>query len=294
MVHPGWMQSMGWAMFADELADETMRQAIKPGRPDRRPPSPVFVEHREAVRDLLRADPVRNGVVIHRVYHHSDFTLLFADALPNPTAVLALAPSGSAEEPHQFALHARSAEAAQSVLRAVPRGACVFHAADEIAFAELRRRIATDWWGEALLYRLDQDSFRDAQKHDVKPVTPESAEMIAKLWAPDWPAAGYVRSRIENGPTAGIYADGELVAWDMTHLETDDVIVMGFLHVLDAHRGKGYAKSASSALAKGILTRGKTPTCHVYTDNEVSIRLTESLGFRRVCLQVWGSGVASR
>ncbi len=125
----------------------------------------------------------------------------------------------------------------------------------------------------------------------MRPVTPEWAPVIAKIWEPDWPAERYIRGRIENGPSFGVYVDGQLVAWDMTHFETDRVVMMGFLHVLDAHRGKGYAKSTGSALIKEILRRGKIPACHVREDNTPSLVLTESLGFRKVRKQVWADGV---
>lgn len=254
----------------------------------------VILDDREEARPLLMRDPIRNAVVVHRMFHHTKYALAFADALPEPKAVLALAPAQSAEEPHEFALHALEPMAALHVLRAVPKGAAVFHLADELAFPAVRERLAVDWWGEALYYRMEPETFVDHQTHEVRPVDAEHAEAIAQIWAPDWDAAPYVRSRIEEGPTAGIYVDGELVAWDMTHLETDEVVVMGFLHVMEGHRGKGYAKSASSALVKQIFAKGKVPTCHVYTDNDASIRLTESLGFQRVCIQAWGSGIAAR
>lgn len=251
----------------------------------------VLLEDREQVRPLLMRDPIRNATVIHRTFHHPEFTLAFADALPEPKAVLALHPARTPDEPHQFALHALEPLAALHVLQAVPKGGCIFHIADEVAFPAVRERVDVGWWGEALYYRLDTEAFRDHERHEVKPVTPQWAEVIAKIWAPDWPATDYVRSRIEHGPTVGVYVGGELVGWDLTHLETDDVVVMGFLHVKEEHRGKGYAKSMGSALIKKVLAMGKVPTCHVYTDNEVSIKLTEDLGFRRVCVQAWGDGV---
>ncbi|MEK6851251.1 MAG: GNAT family N-acetyltransferase [Candidatus Thermoplasmatota archaeon] len=251
----------------------------------------VLLEDREAVRPLLRRDPIRNATVIHRMFHNPDFTLAFADTLPEPKAVLALKPAEGTDEPHQFALHATNPLAALHVLKAVPPGSCIYHVADELAFPALRQVVTVGWWGEAICYAMDRESFRDLQTHEVRPVEPRHAGMIAKIWAPEWPAENYVRSRIESGPTAGVYVDGDLVAWDLTHLETDDVIMMGFLHVLDAHRGKGYAKSAGAAVAKLVLAKGKTPCCHVYVDNAPSIKLTEELGFRRVCLQAWGDGV---
>ena len=250
------------------------------------------VEDREAVRPFLMRDPVRNAVVINRVFHNAEFSLTFADQMPDPKGVLALRPAGGADSPHQFAVHATDPLAALRVLRAVPRGFCLYHVADELSFPVIRERAEVGWWGEAILYRLDPSDFRDVQAHSVEPLDPKYAAKIAKIWEPEWPAEGYVRSRIEGGLNGAIYEDGEPVAWYLTHLETDDVVMLGFLHVLDAYRGRGYAKSLSSALIKQTFAKGKTPCCHVYTDNVPSIRLMEGLGFRRVCLQAWGDGVA--
>lgn len=252
----------------------------------------VLLEDRESVRPLLMRDPLRNATVIHRTFHHPDFTLAFADRLPEPLAVLALKASDHPEAPHQFAMHATDPTAARLVLSAVPPGFAIFHVADELAFPAIYKRLRVGWWGEAVYYTMDAKDFRDVQTHETAPLDPKYAEMVAKIWSSDWPAAGYVRSRIEDGLSAAIYVDGEPVAWYLTHLETDDVVMLGFLHVLDAHRRKGYARSLSCALIRQTFAKSKTPACHVYTDNAPSIRLMESLGFHRVCTQAWGDGVS--
>jgi len=252
----------------------------------------VLLEDREVVRALLFREPIRNATVIHRTFNHPDFSLAFADRVPNPLAVLALKASDHPAAPHQFALHATDTVAALHVLSAVPPGFALYHVADELAFPAINKRLRVGWWGEAIYYAMDAKDFRDDQAHETALLDPIYAERVAKVWAPDWPATGYVRSRIEDGPSAAIYVDGEPVAWYLTHLETDHVVMLGFLHVLDAHRRKGYARSLSCAMIRQALARGKTPACHVYTDNEPSIRLMESLGFRRVCTQAWGDGVS--
>jgi predicted GNAT family acetyltransferase len=174
----------------------------------------------------------------------------------------------------------------------VPPGFSIFHVADDFAFEPVRRRLKIGWWGEAIYYALDREDFRDTQDQDVRPLDPTFAEKVAKMWAPDWPATNYVRSRIENGLSGAIYVGDEPVAWYLTHHETDAVVVLGFLHVLEDHRRRGYARSLSCALIKQVFAKGKIPACHVYRDNAPSIRLMESLGFYRVCTQAWGDGVA--
>ena len=242
------------------------------------------------MRPFLDADPVGNAVVWHRVFQDADYRDVYVDGLP-PRALLAVSPPESKEDWTGLALHATDLEAARPVVRLAPPGPAFFHLTDPALLEVLRPRSAELHDRPAWLYRLDPADFVDVQEHEVRPVDPRYAGMIAKIWEPDWAAEPYVRSRIEAGPSFGVYVDGELVGWDMTHFETDRVVMMGFLHVQEAHRGKGYARSMGSALVKEILARGKIPACHVYTDNAASIRLTEALGFRKVKVQVWGDAV---
>jgi len=143
----------------------------------------------------------------------------------------------------------------------------------------------------AWLFSLEPADFRDLQAHAVLPIEPAWAPTIARLWEPDWPSEAYVRGRIENGPTAGVYVGGELVAWAMTHFVTDRVAMLGFFHVLEAHRRKGYGKSAACALTTQVLRDGRVPALFVNADNAPSLHLVETIGFRRRARHVWGEAV---
>jgi len=150
----------------------------------------VLLEDRAAVRPLLMRDPIRNAVVIHRVFHEPRFSLAFADALPDPKAVLALKPAEATDEPHQFALHALDPLAALRVLKAVPKGFSLYHIADELAFPAVKQVLDVRWWGEAILYRQGPEDFRDVQAHDVQPLDPKFAAKIAKIGRRTGPRRG--------------------------------------------------------------------------------------------------------
>lgn len=224
------------------------------------------------------------------MFQNPEYREVTADAIP-PKAVLAVARSRDPKGPTGFSLHATDVAAAREVLQALPAGPAYFHMTAEWPFALLEPRCSEPSFRPAWLFALDAKDFVDRQTHEVAPVTPEWSAKVAKLWEPEWSSEPYVRGRIEAGPSFGVYIDGELVAWDMTHFETDRVVMMGFLHVVEGHRGKGYAKSAGSALVREILRRGKIPVCHVYADNVPSLELTAGLGFHRVTRQVWADAV---
>ena len=87
----------------------------------------------------------------------------------------------------------------------------------------------------------------------------------------------YIRDRIQHGPSAGIHESGKLVAWAMTH----DDSAIGFLHVLEAYRRKGYAYELTAHLIHQLRKQGKIPFVHIEETNLKSIHLATKLGFQK-------------
>lgn len=85
----------------------------------------------------------------------------------------------------------------------------------------------------------------------------------------------YIRTRIQQGPSAGIYVEGKLLAWALTH---DDAAI-GFLHVLEAHRRKGYGYALTAYLINQLRERGQLPFVHIEEQNLKSLSLAKKLGF---------------
>ena len=246
---------------------------------------PIRLTDPEPVRGFLEADPVGNALVWHWAFQQRNRDVA-ADQLP-PRAVFTLS-HGTPPITFRFGgLTAADAGAAESVLQAATPGPAFVLVTDLGLFDALRGRADIAHVRTAWLYRLDTEDFVDVQEHEVRPVPANWAPAIAKLWEPEWEAAPYVQSRLESGPSVGIFDGERLVAWYATHVVTDRVAVMGFLHVLDEYRHRGYARSLSCALSKEIFRAGKIPACHVYSDNEPSLRLMDSLGLRRVRQQAF-------
>jgi len=209
-----------------------------------------------------------------------------------PRGVLAMSPRRSPNGLTGFVLHADDEPDARELLASVPAGLTFLHLTNETPHGLVRARAARDGTKTAWLYALGPDDFQDLEAHETLPVPAEAAREIAETWSPDWSGAeAYVRGRIQGGPSRAVFADGRPAAWALTHFVTDRVAMLGFFHVRDAFRRKGYAKSAASALVKDVLGLGKIPALHVFTDNEASLRLVERIGFRRVRLQVWGDAL---
>lgn len=205
--------------------------------------------------------------------------------------VLAIQRARRADRPNIIALHATNPEAAGSLSTLLPTGFTLMHLTEEFPLAVLKPRAAAFHPRPAWLFRLDAKDFVDHPDPRVRPLEPAWAGLVASLWEPDWPAEGYVRRRIENGPRAAIYEDGDPVAWALTHMVTNRVGIIGMVHVQEGFRRKGLARSVVAAVARELFRGGKIPALHAYLDNVPSLSLFPTMGFRRVRRQVWGDAV---
>ncbi len=246
---------------------------------------------RTSLERFLDQDPVSTAVVWNRAFDMEGETELHVEGEP-PTGVLAVARPRWAGGAAGIALHAADPESAAKLLPRWPHGEVFFHLTEAWMLSLVEPLAETMDGGTFWLFSLDGKDFVEHEAEGVEPLDPKWGDRIGKVWDPSWDGAGaYVRRRIEAGHAYAVHAGGEPVAWAFTHFETPRVGMMGFLHVLEPHRGKGYARSVASALARDILTRGKIPALHVKTDNVPSLELTSSLGFHRVKTQVWADAV---
>lgn len=246
---------------------------------------------RAIVEEILARDPVSNAVVWNRAFDMEGEREIYTEDEP-PKGVLAVAHPGWAEGAAGVAMQAEDPRVASRLMEHWPHGPVFLHLTEEWMLPLVEARSGKVDGGVFWLWERDTRNPPKRDPTEVRPLDPRWAERIGKVWDPGWDgAAGYVRRRIEAGHAYAVEVDGEPVAWALTHFETPRVSMMGFLHVLEPHRRKGYAKAVSLALVQDILDRGKIPALHVKTDNVASLELTASLGFHRVKKQVWAEAI---
>lgn len=86
----------------------------------------------------------------------------------------------------------------------------------------------------------------------------------------------YIKDRIANGTSVGLYEKDRPVAWGMTQ----DDGGMGFLHVLPECRRKKYGYNITLLLIEKLRQKGKTPFVYIEKDNIKSSNLVLSLNFK--------------
>uniref|UniRef100_A0A7C4CAR7 GNAT family N-acetyltransferase n=1 Tax=candidate division WOR-3 bacterium TaxID=2052148 RepID=A0A7C4CAR7_UNCW3 len=196
----------------------------------------------------------------------------------------------------RFYLWATDSRAAGRLIRSLPRRSRLNFGATPLRFYRLIRRnwpgpdcSARVWTNPCFMFVLDDPRRLRAPGHRVEPLRPDDAPLIVSQW-PYGRSRSYVASRIRRLPAVGIRRRGQLVAWALTH----DDGSMGFLHVLAEYRGRGMARSLTVALCKQLLRLGLLPFNYIVQTNRASIKLTTSMGFRRVGEYGWfGSEAAA-
>jgi len=134
------------------------------------------------------------------------------------------------------------------------------------------------------LYLPDEDRPVDVPRTAVRPLTIRDTSYLYKHSDyRDFISPEYIHMRIERGPSAGIEVGWDLAGWVMTH---DDGAI-GFLHVLEKYRRRGYAKQLMKHIIQQVRSRGKTPFVHIEEANTGSLSLALNLGFRRDRLVHW-------
>lgn len=98
----------------------------------------------------------------------------------------------------------------------------------------------------------------------------------------DFTSEFYIRERLKLDVSAGIWIDGKLVGWGLTHDDTS----LGFLNVLPDYRGQGLGQSILRALIIEKRSQNESIFVNIEPHNHQSINLIKKMGFsfdREVC-----------
>ena len=104
-------------------------------------------------------------------------------------------------------------------------------------------------------------------------------EFIKSFWFQHPNVEVYINHVIQNCRTVSIETKcGSLIGWIMANTYGEQ----GFLHVLEHHRRKGLGKYLMCKLRDLLLEDGRPVFAYVDVENETSIKLFESCGYKNV------------
>jgi 8-oxo-dGTP diphosphatase len=148
------------------------------------------------------------------------------------------------------------------------------------------QRYKLKWKLSVLKFVLKKRIKNISRFENISPLRIEDAEYIyLNSLYKEYLSVEYIKERIENGISAGIciYTDGKLAAWGIT--QDDNAI--GFLHVLDSCRGKGFAKQIVEYIALKISEANFLPFAYIQESNTPAINLVQKIGFQKINKVHW-------
>lgn len=135
---------------------------------------------------------------------------------------------------------------------------------------------STEWILSCMKLYLPDDAVLTENKIDTVKLSTDDAEYVFEKYDyREFTSIEYIKERIENGIALGIYEDGILAGWIITH----DDGAMGFLNVLPRYRKSGYGFELTLSLVKKLRAIGEIPFVHIEEDNEKSMNLAKKTGF---------------
>lgn len=84
-----------------------------------------------------------------------------------------------------------------------------------------------------------------------------------------------ITESILKRPSSGVYVDGELVCWSLTHVDNS----FGIMYTKKEHRHKGYAIESTAYLISQHLNKGLIPYLLIENSNNMSPPLAVKSGF---------------
>lgn len=141
-----------------------------------------------------------------------------------------------------------------------------------------------NWRNTCYLYYYDGNSCQFKEDINVRKLEAEDAETVNHYYTykSKWSLQD-IKNCIKERPAYGYIVDGELVSWLLVH--NDDS--MGIMYTKEGFRKRGIAKILTEYVIAAQLDRGMLPYLHILKDNEASIKLAESSGFKRYGLVEW-------
>lgn len=118
----------------------------------------------------------------------------------------------------------------------------------------------------------------------IEKIKEDDFVLIDKLWSyRDEKSIKYISSRIESGISGGIYINGEIAAWCLTHFDNS----LAHLFVLDKFRRKNLAFKLLHFMSKKIRETGRIPYLYSVKDNISAHKLFYKYGYTRVEEVCW-------
>jgi len=251
------------------------------------------------LRGLLAENPPATAMISYALFHQQPepgepYRLCLVDDTEDPSCVLVVSWGNLffARDPDKFDLalaNLDSADYRELVEGAFPNDPGLReHFLEFYRFAGLQQRYCErlfklgepDYLTRCWIHYWDSPPPREP-RIPLASLKPEHARVVEAHWEfgeHDEDSVGYIRWRIESGPSLAFYDErGEPGAWCITHGSG----ALGTIYTRRAYRRLGLAREISFGMIRAVLAGGWLPHAHIKQQNEPSLALARKVGLER-------------
>ena len=178
----------------------------------------------------------------------------------------------------------------EKLLEYAPKTPMIIHAEQHLLETVKKRfprgKIYTESW---MLVKRSEARFFDSNL--VRRLKVEDADKLLQLLSSREERIPDKKERYEKWiremPIYGVFIDGKLVSYAGSFLQLPQVWMIGGVYTHPAHRSKGYATMAVSAVTKHALNLAEAAALFVRSNNYPAIRVYEKIRYKKIGEKFW-------
>lgn len=239
----------------------------------------IQTQNSKAIMDFLREDLLINLNIIGIIENEPE-AKIFVDNVENPKGIVV-------DKGYFNYIYSKDVSFIEEVIESFNKDGYYGFAGIENSIGDKikERYKVIDWNNPCTLYYLPKENLDLTMiKNEVKDIDIKDAEIIDSYYefrGSDTIEA--IRKDILNRPSSGIYKNGELVCWVITHDDNS----LGIMYTREEHRKMGYAVDVTLDIAAKHIAKGKIPYLQIIETNNMSPGLAKKCGFIECGKVVW-------
>ncbi|MFL0247721.1 GNAT family N-acetyltransferase [Candidatus Clostridium stratigraminis] len=239
----------------------------------------ILTQNSKAIVDFLKKDLLIN-LNIMGIIENEPKAKIFVDNVENPKGIVV-------DNGYFHYIYSKEDNFLEKIMESFNKdGYYGFSAIEKSIADKIKDRYKViDWDNPCTLYYLPKENLNlESIKNEVRTIDVKDAETINGFYEFQGPdSLEEIRKDILERPSSGVYKNGELVSWAVTHDDNS----LGIMYTKKEHRRMGYAEDVTVDLAAKHILQGKIPFLHIIERNNMSPGLAKKCGFEECGKVVW-------
>lgn len=239
----------------------------------------MLTQNSKVIMDFLKEDLLINLNIIGIIENEAEVKI-YVDNVENPKGIVV-------DKGYFYYIYSKNDDFIEEVIESFNKdGYYGFSGIEKSIADKIKGRYkVVEWDNPCTLYYLPKENLDFGKiKNEVRSIDVKDAEIIDFHYEfRDSSSIEEIRKDILHRPSSGVYKNGELVCWVLTHDDNS----LGIMYTKEEHRKMGYAVDVTIDIAAKHLAKGKIPYLQIIERNNMSPGLAKKCGFVECGKVVW-------